>query len=147
MKADDDLRLSVRRLIPASAERLFEAWTTPSQLQCWWGPRDVRCSHAQIDARVGGHYRIDNVLPDGRILVIAGEFLVVDSPTELVYTWGIEPHTAAPELVTVRFEPRGEATEVVVTHERIGDQHVRDQHAAGWNGCLDGPAEYAAADG
>jgi Activator of Hsp90 ATPase homolog 1-like protein len=40
--------------------------------------------------------------------------------------------------VTVRFEPRGEVTDVVVRHERIADTSARDQHERGWLDCLDG---------
>jgi hypothetical protein len=40
--------------------------------------------------------------------------------------------------VTVRFEPRGETTEVVVVHEDIPSEPVRESHEAGWSGCLDG---------
>jgi uncharacterized protein YndB with AHSA1/START domain len=140
--ADDPLRLVVRRTIAASPARLFEAWTTPAQFTMWWGPKHVRCTQAEIDASVGGRYRIENELPDGRVVVIAGEFLSVVPPSELVYTWRIEPvaRNAEPERVTVRFEPRGARTEVIVVHERIATQPSRDQHEAGWCGCLDGLA-------
>jgi uncharacterized protein YndB with AHSA1/START domain len=133
----------VRRLIAASRERLFAAWTTPSQLRAWWGPRGVRCTFAEIDARVGGRYRIGNELPDGRVVIIAGELLAVDPPNELVYTWTIEGSGSEPERVTVRFEARGTATEVIVVHERVPDQRTREQHAEGWEGCLAGLAAAA----
>ncbi|HWU89173.1 MAG TPA: SRPBCC domain-containing protein [Kofleriaceae bacterium] len=135
------LGLEVRRLIPARPERLFEAWTTPAQLEAWWGPRGVRCTRAEIDPRVGGGYRIGNELPDGRVVHIAGEFLVFEPPHRLVYTWRLEG--ADPERVTVRFEPRGAATEVVVVHERIADPRARAEHERGWEGCLDGLAAFA----
>ncbi len=134
--------LVVRRRIAASAERLFEAWTTPAQLTAWWGPRGVRCVHADVDARIGGAYRIENALPDGRTLFISGEFLAVEPPRRLVYTWSIEPGSAEPELVTVRFEPCGEETEVVVLHERIASEAARKGHKEGWEGCLEGLAEH-----
>ena len=37
------MTLTVRRIIRASPERLFKAWTQPRHLMQWWGPRDVRC--------------------------------------------------------------------------------------------------------
>jgi hypothetical protein len=40
--------------------------------------------------------------------------------------------------VPVEFHARGRATEVVITHERIPNALVRDQHEQGWTGCLDG---------
>jgi len=135
-------RLVVRRVIAASPERLFEAWTTPAQLLAWWGPAGVRCTSAEVDARIGGSYRIANELPDGRVITISGEFLVVTPPTELVYTWHVEPGESGNERVTVQFVSRGAATEVVITHEHIASQPTRDEHETGWLGCLDGLAAF-----
>lgn len=132
--------LVTRRTIRASAIRLFEAWTEPEQLRAWWGPRPVTCSAAEIDLRVGGRYQIANALPDGKTLIIEGEFERVEPPHELVYTWraGDDPTSR----VRVRFEPRGEVTEVIVTHEQIPNASIRLSHEAGWNGCLDGLERY-----
>ena len=131
------LHLIVRRTIRASPERLFAAWTEPAQLVQWWGPEGVRCPHAEVDLRVGGRYRIANETPEGTVW-ISGYFERIEPPTELVYTWTVEPSSRAPERVRVRFEPRDEGTEVIVVHERIADQAARDQHEHGWQGCLDG---------
>jgi uncharacterized protein YndB with AHSA1/START domain len=132
----EGITLVTRRTIRASAERLFDAWTQPEQLTAWWGPRPVRCSGAEIDLRVGGRYWIANALPDGRTLVIEGEFRVVQAPHRLVYTWRAGEDQVS--LVTVRFEPRGNGTEVIVVHEQIPDERIRDSHEGGWTGCLDG---------
>jgi glutathione S-transferase len=131
--------LVVRRTIRTTAERLFQAWTQPEQLRAWWGPRPVTCSRADVDLRVGGRYRIDNALPDGNTVTIEGEFRAIEPPHRLVYTWRMGAGPEAEEsLVTVRFEARGEATEVVVVHEQLASEAVRDSHAQGWDGCLDG---------
>ncbi len=137
-----DLALVVRRTIRAPVERVFNAWTRPEHLMQWWGPRPVRCSSAEVDLRVGGHYRIANQFPDGNILWIVGEFEQVKPPHKLVYTWRLEPGLPSSERVTVRFEPREGGTEVIVVHERIGDAATRVTHEQGWIGCLDGLAEF-----
>jgi uncharacterized protein YndB with AHSA1/START domain len=134
--------LVVRKTIQATPERLFATWTDPEQLREWWGPEGVTCIDPEVDLRVGGRYRIGNRLSDGKILWIGGEFEVVDPPHRLTYTWRLEGAPGGSERVTVRFEPRGAATEVVVTHERIPNETIRDQHAYGWHGCLEGLAEY-----
>jgi uncharacterized protein YndB with AHSA1/START domain len=138
--------LVVRKTIHATPERLFKAWTDPAQLLEWWGPEGVACVDPEVDLRVGGRYRIGNRLPDGKMLWIAGEFEAVDPPHQLRYTWRLEGTTGAFERVTVRFEPRGSATEVVITHEHIANEALRDQHAYGWRGCLDGLADYLGRD-
>jgi uncharacterized protein YndB with AHSA1/START domain len=132
------IALVARRTIRASVERVFEAWTDPVQLRAWWGPRPVTCSDAEMDLRTGGRYRIVNALPDGGSITIHGVFRLVEPPRRLVYTWCMSEDPNEASLVTVRFEPRGDATEVVVVHEDIPAEPVRESHEKGWKGCLDG---------
>jgi uncharacterized protein YndB with AHSA1/START domain len=139
-----DVKLIVRRTIRASAERLFAAWTDPAQLRTWWGPKGVRCPRAEVDLRVGGGYRIANEMSDGSILWIVGAFERIEPPTELAYTWQLEPGDGPSERVTVRFVEGDGATEVIVLHERVADEAARDRHEHGWVGCLDGLADYLA---
>jgi len=130
------MKLVIRKIIPASAERLFKAWTEPEQIKQWWGPESVTCIDAEVDLRVGGHYRIGNRFPDGSVVWISGKFELIDSPHKLVYTWqvGTDPRQ---ELVTVSFRKTKDChTEVVVVHERIPDTVTRDRHEQGWFGCL-----------
>ena len=135
--------LVVRRRIHASPEKLFAAWTQPEHLVHWWGPPGVACPAAEVDLRVGGGYRIANRFPDGTIVWIAGVFELIDPPHRLVYTWKLESQKALEERVTVCFERREAATEVIVTHERIADQAARTRHERGWAGCLDALVRYA----
>lgn len=137
MKQAESLSLTVKRRIRADAAELFRAWTDPARLRTWWGPGAVRCSEAEMDLRPGGRYRIGNLMPDGKIIWIGGEFEVVEPPHTLVYTWCVDPGSGAVERVTVRFEEHGAETEVTVIHERIADASTRERHQAGWQGCLD----------
>jgi uncharacterized protein YndB with AHSA1/START domain len=67
---------------------------------------------------------------------------VIEPPRKLVYTWRLEPETKSSERVTVQFEPCGEETEVIVTHERISSEELREMHQQGWQGCLEGLAKF-----
>jgi uncharacterized protein YndB with AHSA1/START domain len=136
--------LVTRQLINASPEFLFAAWTDPQQLVQWWGPEGVECTDAQIDLRVGGAYRIANRLPDGSTLWIAGVFDIVERPRRLRFSWRLDGQSSDVEQVTVTFEARGTATEVVIVHEHIASAAVRESHEHGWKGCLAGLATYAA---
>lgn len=129
--------LIARKRIRASAQRVFEAWTQPEQLRAWWGPRPVTCEDAEVDLRVGGRYRIKNLLPDGSCVTIEGEFRVVEPPRKLVYTWNIDDG-GGESLVTVKFDAHDSETEVIVVHEEIPEEQTRDSHEEGWLGCLDG---------
>ena len=132
------ITLQVQRTIRAPAERLFAAWTDPAQLKKWWGPKHVVCSDAAVDLRPGGHYHIDNQMPDGTTLRIAGQFERIEPPHTLVYSWNLQGASTGPERVTVLFEPCAEGTTVSITHERIATRQSADDHRDGWQGCLDG---------
>jgi uncharacterized protein YndB with AHSA1/START domain len=133
---NEHLVLVVRRTIRAPVDEVFAAWTRPEHVVRWWGPRPVTCPHAEIDLRVGGSYRIGNLLPDGTTVWISGEFEEI-RPDRLVYSWSMEPG-APRQRVTVRFEPNEAGTEVIVVHERIATDASYRSHLEGWEGCLDG---------
>jgi uncharacterized protein YndB with AHSA1/START domain len=137
--------LVVRRRINATPEKLFAAWTQPALLVQWWGPQGVTCPAAEIDLRVGGPYRIANQFPDGTVVWICGVFEIIEAPHRLTYTWKLESHDGPAERVTVCFEAHRDATEVIITHERITDQKTRAGHERGWIGCLDGLMRYLSA--
>lgn len=136
------LSLLVRRLVNGDAERVFNAWTRADQIMKWWGPAHVTCPQCDVDLQVGGRYRIANLLPDGSIIWIIGQFLRVEQPSLLEYSWqsGADPQfdPEAAQRVTVRFLAKGPKTEIVVEHKHIPDEQARTNHNFGWLGCLDG---------
>ncbi len=50
-------------------------------------------------------------------------------------------------LVTVELTPLGDETELVLTHERLPTQAMREGHTKGWGQILDHMAEEIAQDG
>jgi uncharacterized protein YndB with AHSA1/START domain len=133
--------LTTRETIQATPERLFELWTKPDHLLQWFGPDGATCVDPQVDLKVGGRYRIGNRFPDGTTLWITGIFELIEKSSQLIYSWGLEPAPST-ERVTVRFEPKGDATEVIVVHENIAGAKLRDGHEKGWKDCLKGLIEY-----
>lgn len=135
--------LHLRRTFPAPREKVFKAWTDPEELKKWWGPEGYATPSATVDLRVGGKYRLGMMkLPDGEIFYLSGVYREVRPPERLVYTWRWEGNTCAEDgvgetLVTVEFLDRGNATEVVLTHELFPTEKARNDHNRGWNGCLD----------
>lgn len=132
--------LVVRRTVRATPERVFAAWTTPEQLQVWFGPRGVKCTSAQVDLRIGGAYRLENRRSDGTVVNIRGVYETIEPPRRLVFSWMIDDANSPPSRVIVELQGRGDVTEVVVRHERILDEATRASHGSGWEQCLDGLA-------
>ena len=129
--------VTVRRTIPARRDVVFAAWTTPEALKQWSAPGDRTSPVVEVDLRVGGRYRIDIAAPAGLTHRVVGEYLEVDPPNRLVYTWQWETNPAlGSTLVTVDFLDRGAETEVVLVHARHPNAEAAANHERGWAGCL-----------
>ena len=50
--------ITLARTVDASLERVWKAWTLPSELTQWWGPNDVTIPECEVDLRVGGIFYI-----------------------------------------------------------------------------------------
>ncbi len=138
-------KLRVTRLFAAPRARVFRAWTRPEALKKWFRVADgFTTPIAEVDLRVGGGYRLGMQPPDSDTpLIVRGVYREIQPPERLVFTWRWEgsPEAVPETLVTLEFLERGDQTEVVLTHERFADAEARDQHAGGWEGCLDGLAQ------
>jgi uncharacterized protein YndB with AHSA1/START domain len=128
--------LVISRTYPASVERVFKAWTDANQLGQWFAPTDDYTTKANVDLRVGHEYRIVITHKGGNVHTILGTYRLIEPPRKLVYTWRWEGGPASDTLVTVDFNPEGDATKVTITHERFINTEDRDKHNEGWNGCL-----------
>lgn len=100
-----------------------------SELAAWWGSDDMyRTSDWKLDLRSGGKWSARAQGADGTAMTLDGEFLEVDPPRRLVFTW--RPSWDGYAVTTVRYdlEPTAAGTRVRVTHSGFGD---RDMAAAG----------------
>lgn len=133
-----ELKLQVTRTFNAPRHRVFEAWTNPIDLKKWWGMNDSFTTPiAEVDLQVGGRYRLVMKPPDSDDLyIVSGVFKEVTPPERLVYTWTWEGTGDPESVVTVEFHDRNGSTEVVINHGPFAAPERRDQHAGGWEGCL-----------
>jgi uncharacterized protein YndB with AHSA1/START domain len=142
LQKPDDATLVIRRILNASPELAFEAWTSAEHIQQWMRPDPgMVVPLARMDLRVGGRFRIQMKMPDGEYFTAVGVFKEVQAPERLVYTWDWEKDGSGTEfgepegktsLITVEFLKRGKQTEFVLTHSRFATVESRDSHARGW---------------
>jgi uncharacterized protein YndB with AHSA1/START domain len=130
--------LEVRRRIPAPPAHVYDAWTTPALLTRWFSPTvDHAVVVHQVDARVGGHYRIEMRHVSGKSHIAIGEYREMDPPSRLSFTWRWEGSPMADSLVTLEFlDDRQGGTELVLTHSQFATVPERDNHLQGWTQCL-----------
>jgi uncharacterized protein YndB with AHSA1/START domain len=95
----DTHSIVLARMFAAPCERVFEAWTRPEHVTCWWDPAGHPLAECEIDLRPGGAFRFVNRHSSG-----AHEFT------------GVYREIAAPHYLV--FEAMGAVGRVVL--EQIG---------------------------
>lgn len=126
--------LVVRRQIAVARERVFEAWLDSESLAHWMGPKTFGFTHATVtvDPRVGGGFRIVmEGRTDGGDYEHRGEYLAIEPPSLLSFTWISRATDYQPTVVTIEFHERGTGTELVLTHRRLAPKAV-ESHREGW---------------
>jgi uncharacterized protein YndB with AHSA1/START domain len=136
-------KIVIRKLIPASREEVFAAWTDPESLRLWMCPGDVLWAEAQLDVRVGGSYRI-LMKGKGQDYDHTGVYRVVEPPSKLVFTWISKGTDDQTTLVTVEIFQRGDQSELVLTHERFPTPEQAKRHQGGWGQIADKLAQHFA---
>lgn len=134
--------LRMTRTFPASPERVFNAWIDPAMIRRWMSGDGYVVTEVEVDARVGGPYRIVVEGPDGAHIT-TGEFRALDTGKRLEMTWCYEgPHTEfadAETILTVHFKPIAEnATEIILIHSKLATDSIKKGYEEGWASCMSG---------
>jgi len=136
----------IRRMLPASCEEVFDAWVDADGMREWMCPGPVSSSEVVLDPRVGGHFRIVMLAPDAQI-VDTGEYLVLDRPAKLQFTWTSSRWGPQETLVTVELERRQSHCELVLTHERFPLESSTEQLKKGWSEIMEKLRAYLGSGG
>lgn len=131
------------RLLPAAPPEVFRAMTGAEELARWWGPRGFTVPRLEIDPRPGGAYAIEMQPPEGEAFRLSGEFLEVDPPSRLVYTFSWDPPDPDDRetVVNLSLEDRGAQTRVELTQGEFATEERRALHEGGWTDSFDRLAE------
>jgi glutathione S-transferase len=132
--------LILDRHFKATPERLFSAFTEKALMQSWYGPGTMTVPHCEVDARVGGAYRIEMHGAEGNVAVVTGVFTEIDPPRKLAFTWGwLNGAGRNPEtFVTLTFTPRDGGTDLHLVQSGFAQEEFRVRHAEGWTSSLSG---------
>lgn len=112
--------------IGAPPEAVFDMFVQSDHITRWLGPS------AQLDPRPGGVFRFE--VSEGQFC--SGEFVVVDRPQRLVFTWGWEgtalPVAPGSTEVEVRLFEADGGTRLVLEHGGV-EEPYRLLHDEGWS--------------
>jgi len=109
----------------ASPEEVFPYLTVAERYILWQGVK------AELDPRPGGVFR---VWMDANS-VARGEFVEVESPRRVVFTWGWEGNDGVPPgstTVELTLENDGEGTVLTLRHTGLPDGEAAAMHDEGW---------------
>ena len=137
--------LEIRHTLRASLEEAFDAWTEPALVEAWWGPHGYRTKVLKLDATEGGSFLFQMTGPSGASCPMSGTYTKIERPTVLAFT--VQEHCVAdipdnvseperPSRVEVRFEPRGDTTEITLRQTGLAADYMQLANV-GWSQSLE----------
>jgi uncharacterized protein YndB with AHSA1/START domain len=92
---------------------------------------------AELEPRVGGSFTFIERRPDMGDVRHVGDYLEIDRPRRLVFTFGVPQFDPTMTTVTLEIAPAGTGCELTLTHEGVAPEW-RDGTAEGWAKILAG---------
>jgi uncharacterized protein YndB with AHSA1/START domain len=120
-----DRVIELRIRLGAPPDEVFAFFVDPERYVRWQGIK------AELDPRPGGVYRV--WMDAGT--VARGEYVAVEAPRRVVFTWGWENDPALPPgstTVELTLDPDGEGTLLTLRHSGLPDDRSAAVHEEGW---------------
>jgi uncharacterized protein YndB with AHSA1/START domain len=138
----------ITRIFDAPRGLVFKAWTDPEHMARWWGPNGFTNPICDLDARVGGAWRIVMRSPAGIEYPCGGVYREIVEPERLVFTniaTDNEGNPVLDGLTTVIFAEHGGKTKLTLQTRAVAlVAHATAYLAgmeAGWTQSLERLAE------
>ena len=131
-----DLRIT--REFDAAPELVFEQWSNPEYVRCWFAPDGFAVTSCDFVPVTGGSWRI-SFASQAEVVTEHGDFLEVDPPKRLVFTLsqrGREGVTASETTIVVTFEATAGGTRMHFHQSGFDTTQRRDDHVLGWEECF-----------
>ena len=138
----------IEREYDASADDVWEMWTTKAGIESWWGPNGFRVTVQALDLRAGGQLRYTMCAVDPAMVAFMKEngmpvdqpcsltFKEIDAPRRLRYTNladfipGVTPYEA--DTLVELFPAPGGRTRLVLTLDAMHDDTWTQRATMGW---------------
>ena len=130
--------LRIQRTFAASAQDVFDVWTSPEVMRRWFHcAPDWETPVAEVDLRVGGKVRVVMRKPDGKDAEAQGKYTLIDRPRRLAMSWTFGDDPSNMQLIELTFAEAEGSTTVLMVNSGISTDERRDGQEWGWRGCLD----------
>ena len=125
------MKITVKTVVSAPLERVWEAWTTPADIVQWnFASEDWCCPSAKVDLRVGGTFASRMEAKDGSFGFDFEATISALEPCALLR------YSLGDRLVDVRFSI-AEAGVLVEESFDAEDENSAEMQRAGWQAILD----------
>ena len=129
---ENNKQIVIEHYYDAPAERVFNAWITPTELMQWhYADEDWSTPYAESDTRAGRKFKIGFKSPDGKNdFDFEGVYDEVTPPAKLVYT------IADGRPVTITFDKQNDKTKLTL-NLTLENENSEAQQRDGWSKMLD----------
>ena len=110
-----DREIVFTRVFNAPRRLVFDAWTKPEHLVCWYGCHRSSLVVCEVDLRVGGDYRFVARVTDGTEHAISGVYRDIAPPERLVFTQWFNDDPSQEALVALQLDERNGKTTMTMT--------------------------------
>jgi uncharacterized protein YndB with AHSA1/START domain len=118
MSSDQKVTVHATHSFAAKPERVFDAWLDSRTAGTWlFATPTGTITRCEIDAHVGGKFSI--VREEGMEIDHVGEYVEIDRPRRLVFTFGVPKFSPEMTRVTVELVVSGEGCKLTLTHEGV----------------------------
>lgn len=107
----------------APAETVFQAWLDPALIARWmFGPalREETIIHLNTEPHVGGRFSF-LVDRQGQRLDHVGQYLVLEKPAKLQFTWAMGAITPNDSVVSIEIKPTATGCVLTLSHQMHPD--------------------------
>ncbi len=128
--------LRITRRFDAAPERVFDAWIDPGRAGRWLFTTPTSERHStDLDVRVGGRWSITD-RRDGVDYTALGEYLEIDRPRRLVFSFGMPQFSPLSCNVTVEFVADGDGCILTLSQDSLAPDAL-DPTKQGWSDMFD----------
>jgi uncharacterized protein YndB with AHSA1/START domain len=129
--------LQVTRSFTASPERVFDAWLNPAIARRFlFATPTGEMVRVEIDAWVGGKFLMVR-RSDGDDVEHVGEYLVIERPRRLVFTFAVPKFSTQFTQVTIEIAATAGGCTLTLTHEGVLPEWA-ERTQEGWGMILNG---------